>query len=130
MPVNEKYSRKDFTGWDMTANTDMSGIIIEGSCFSHEKPDSQVFPRDMVNTTFVDCNLDNCIIPEGNRVTGGSQRRFKVQNDLNDWLVDDSVRPIKPLDHVALEKLGKPVPRPEDIPAQPVRERIDYMKDR
>lgn len=125
--MSDKYSKKDFTGWDLTANKDMSGLTIEGSCFSHETPDSIVFPEEMTGTIFIDCNLDNCIIPDGNKVIGGSQRRFKVQNDLNDWVVGEDDKPTAIIDHAIFEKYGKTPPRPEDIPAEKVDTKIDWL---
>ncbi len=123
-----KYSDKDFTGWDMSSREDMSNIIIENSCFSHEIPGSTVFPVGMVGTTFIDCNLDNCLVPIGNTVIRGSQKRFECQNDLNDWLVDENCSPTMPVDHLIFEKMGLPIPCPEDIPEDPVCDRIDLLK--
>lgn len=121
------YSNKNFTGWDLTDREDLHDMVIEGSCFSHEKPDSIVFPEKMTGVTFIDCNLDNCFIPEGNKVVGGSQRRFEIQNDLNDWIVDENGEPEKPIDHTIFEKLDLPIPDPADIPDEPVEERIDLL---
>lgn len=95
--ADPKYSNKDFTGQDLTMRTDMSGIIIEGSCFSHETPNSDCFPPDMTGTTFVDSNLDNCIIPPGNVLVRGSNRRFEAQEDGKDYIVDQNNEPVIPL---------------------------------
>lgn len=133
--ADPKYSFKDFTGWDLTANTDMSWIEIEGSCFSHETPDSDVFPVDMSGTTLIDCNLDNCTIPPGNTVLRGTQKRFLVQNDLNDWIVDELNQPIKPIiDEFIFEKFGLPVPTPDQIPEDFLRTEViakaDFEKEK
>ena len=79
------YSHKDFTGRFLGERTDMNGLTIKGSCFSQEKPDTHCFPEDMTGVTFEYCNLDNCFIPAGNTVVEGSQRRYEVQNDGNEW---------------------------------------------
>lgn len=96
--MSEKYSKKDFTGHDLSAETDMFGIEIIGSCFSQESPNRHIFPDEMSGVNFIDCNLDNCFIPEGNTIIRGSHRFFKVQEDGQDWLVDPiTLEPIEPL---------------------------------
>lgn len=92
---SEKYSRKDFTGRDLSHELDMNDITIYGSCFSQEQLDRHIFPEDMSGVTFVNCNLDNCFIPEGNDVVGGSRRRFQVQEDGFDWLLDENNNPVE-----------------------------------
>jgi len=115
--ISEKYSFKDFTGWDLSDRTDMSGIIIEGSCFSHETPDSIVFPSIMTGTTFMACNLDNCFIPPGNTVQNNcSKRRFKIQNDLEDWICDRNNVPVEPVGKKYFLQLGLSID-PASIPA-------------
>lgn len=89
------YSRKDFTGKTLIDKTDMDDLIITGSCFSQEKPDSHIFPENMTGTTLVACNLDNCFIPPGNTVEGGSRNRFLVQEDGYDWIIDENNVPIQ-----------------------------------
>lgn len=82
----------DYTGQLLTDET--AEGVIEASCFSQERPDSRIFPEGMTGVTFLRCNLDNVFIPEGNTVEGGSQRRFMVQEDGYDWLVDENNNPI------------------------------------
>src|SRR3990172_7203377 len=134
MASSERYSFRDFTGHDLTTMIDMSGIVIEGSCFSHEEPDSVVFPPSMTGTTFIDCNLDNCAIPPGNTVIRGSERRFKVQNDLNDWEIDGSNKAVRPVFWQVFVKYGLPLPKPEDIPKDFLRTEVllqaDYDRDK
>ena len=89
------YSNKDFTGRNLSQATDLDGQTIINSCFSQEIPDTHVFPDGMKNVTFINCNLDNCFIPSGNIVQGGSQRRFKVQQDGFDWIVDANNNPVE-----------------------------------
>lgn len=81
------YSHKDFTGRSLVDHDDMDGKTVGGSCFSQEAPDTHVFPAGMTGVTFSYCNLDNCFIPDGNTVVGGSQRRH-ISNADGDWLVD------------------------------------------
>lgn len=90
------YSHKDFTGQILTANEDMNGQTITGSCFAQEAPDTAVFPADLNGVTFISCNLDNCTVPDGNTVIGGNQRRIMTIDGV-DWLVDADNNPISEL---------------------------------
>ncbi len=89
------YAHKDFTGQSLIERDDMNGQAIIGSCFSQERPDTIVFPPDLIGVTFIDCNLDNCTIPDGNTVQGGSRRRILVQGDGFDWIVDADNNPVE-----------------------------------
>lgn len=105
----------------------MNGDII-GSCFSQETPDTEVFPSD-AKIHFINCNLDNCKIPEGCTVEGGSRRRYKVQNDGNDWEIDAENIPTNIIYSDVLYKLGKKIPSPAEIPDDPVLKVVDYMDE-
>ena len=124
---NDVFSGKDFTG---RANQHFDGIsgIIYASCFSQDNPDSHCFPDTMVGITFIKCNLDNVFIPIGNTVIDCSQKRYKVQNDRNDWLIDENNNPVKPMNHKLFTKLGLPIPLPKDIPMSMVEESIDLIE--
>lgn len=122
---SEKYSYGDFTGHCLAERDDMDGIAIYGSCFSQEVPDTESLPKGLNGVTFVACNLDNVLIPPGNTVIDCSQKRFQVQNDGNDWLIDDKGMPEKPVNYRMFEKLALPMPKPEDIPAEKQAERVD-----
>lgn len=84
------YSHKDFTGQSLIDRTDLDGQTITGSCFSHEITDTHIFPDDMEGVTFINCNLDNCFIPVGNFVQGGSQRRFLAIDGVDTFLDIDN----------------------------------------
>lgn len=114
--MSDEFSSQDFTGQLITK--ELSGNIY-GSCFSQELPETEVFPADMTGVTFYNCNLDNCVIPPGNNVVGGSVRRFKVQNDLRDWVIDGTNKPIEVVGKKHWEKLGYSVD-PLDIPLQKI----------
>ena len=91
------YSHKNFTGQYLTQAADLGGQTIIGSCFSHEKPDTVVFPDDMAGVTFIRCNLDNVVIPPGNTLVECQIRRFLAQDDGLDWEVDENNNPLNPL---------------------------------
>lgn len=104
-----------------------NGINIYGSSFAKENPDTMVFSPSMTGVTFYDCNLDNVFIPPGNTVVGGTQRRYLIQNDLNDWLVTAQNIPTMPLNFEAFQQYNLPIPLPINIPLQRVAERIDLL---
>lgn len=60
-------------------------------------------------------------------IKGCSRRKFSVQNDGNDWFVDNLGNPTKPVDFEVFEKYGLPIPDPSDIPAATQEDRIDLF---
>lgn len=120
------YSRKDFTGRTLIEATDLNDQTITGSCFSQETPDSEIFPVGMTGVTFINCNLDNVVIPDGNTLIDCSNRRFQVQNDLNDWEIDHNDEPVKLVNSLVLDKMGIDQPDPASLPDDPVETPIDY----
>ena len=127
--ADDKYSWKDFTGRTLQDTKDLDNKIIFGSCFSQEIPDTKVFPDDMKNVIFVNCNLDNVYIPAGNTVIGSTQRRFKVQTDRSDWFVDNDNKPIKPIDEDKYIELGLSTD-PKDLPKDMMTESIIEKKQK
>lgn len=98
MAINEKYShrswkRQSFTGKDPKEFND-SEIVNAG--FSQNEPFTDVFPALIKGVKFINCNLDNCKIPTGATVEGGTNKHFKVQADGEHWFVDASLKPIAP----------------------------------
>lgn len=91
--ISEKYSYKTMQGYDLTSATDMDNIVIYSSSFYREVPNSVVFPSGLTNTTFIKCNLDNCVIPAGATLIDCSTRKFQAQEDGYDWLLDESNQP-------------------------------------
>ena len=108
--VNEKYSYKAYPYHELSFKdrpaSEFSNTTIIGSCFFQEnKPNSDIFPDGMIGVTFEKCNLDNIYIPFGNVVVGGTKQMLKVQNDLSDWILDNSLKPTEPMDkELRLEK--------------------------
>jgi hypothetical protein len=126
---NDAFSFKDFTKrfgplWFGT----LSGVVY-ASCFLSETPDNHIFSDSMTGVTFIKCNLDNVFIPPGNTVIDCSQKRFKSQNDLNDWLIDGADKPTLPFNYTMFTKLALPMPDPLDIPLVKVDEPVDLIKE-
>ena len=97
----------------------MEGIIIYGSCFSHEIPDTKIFPQGIKNITFINCNLDNVFIVKPDWITVNcTQKRFKVQADARDWEIDSNGKPIKVIGEKDWVMQGYSVD-PLDIPVNP-----------
>ena len=108
--INEKYSRKDFTGKCFTHldKSEFSNTTIIGSCFSQEDTDGNevdIFPTGTNNINFERCNLDNVKIPGGSTLDGMCcNRRFKTQKDGFDWIIDKNTKkPLKPVNEKLFE---------------------------
>lgn len=123
---DDQYSHKDFTGRKLLDAKDLNGITIFGSCFSHEIPDTKVFP-DIEELTLINCNTDNIYIDPKWKIIGCSNRRFQVQTDLMDWEVDKNNKPIKPLQKEEYLKLGLSI-NPIDLPKEPMEKNIIEKK--
>lgn len=113
---DDTFSLRDFTNQNLKSQK-MNGLIIYGSCFSQEIIDNDIFPDGMTGTSFYNCNLDNIFIPPGNTVIGGSQKRFKPENDIRDWEVDNLNQPVKVVSEEAWILLKFSVDK-NDIPVQ------------
>jgi len=101
---------------------------IEGSCFYQDKPYSDVFPPDIKNVVFRNCNLDNCNIPIGATVNGGTNKHYKTMNDQEYWILDKQGNPIEPRDAASFDKCGLSKD-PKDIPVEKIAEPITYTND-
>lgn len=108
MALNEKYSykslkRQSFTGKDPKEFNDSE---IVGAVFSQEEPFTDVFPALISKVKFTNCNLDNCNIPAGATVSGGTNKHFKTQADGEFWIVDKDKKPVEPLKPYRFDKLS------------------------
>jgi hypothetical protein len=117
--LNEKYSykswkRQSFTGKDPAEFNDTE-IVAAG--FGQREPWTKVFPDLMKGVTFRDCNLDNCVIPAGNMVVGGTNKQIKEQPDGEFWIVDKSLHPVEPLKPWKFDEWGLSK-NPADIATQ------------
>ncbi len=123
LPINEKYSFQDFTGKTLTdiPPEEFNNTVIIGSSFFHfNKPNTWVFPENMTGVVFKQCNLDNVYIPIGNFIiTEGNDKstnkKIKTQNDLDDWILDDNLNPLEPMNKEERLKAGVSI-NPLDIP--------------
>jgi hypothetical protein len=113
-------SLKSFSGKLLSANLD-PGATIYALSFSSEEPDTKVFPDTMTGITFLECHLDNVIVPPGNLIVNfytNSPIRYKFQNDLREWIIDDQDKPIKLMNESYWADLGYDID-PANIPATP-----------
>jgi len=96
--INEKYSFKDYTnqlknnpGIDLT---DANGTTIQGTNFHQDAfPFVDMAAMGLTNITFVDCDLDNIIVPESCTMKGCCNRylRQKFNEETQEyeyWLCD------------------------------------------
>ena len=124
--INEKYSFGDFLDKqfkDLPAS-DFNNTTIKGSCFYQQYfVDSDIFPTGMVGVTFENCNLDNVLIPNGNTIVGGCNKKIRVQNDGVDWLLDGALNPVEPVDKKRRLAASESID-PADIPATYILERV------
>lgn len=106
MQINKKYSFKDFSGQSFVDvdPAEFNDTIVKGSCFAHELPYGEsaskrsIFPAGMVNVIFERCNLDNVNVVANNVVAGDcTNKSIQVQNDLEDWILDNAGKPNEPM---------------------------------
>ena len=105
--INEKYSYKDFHFQDLTKAkfSEFEGEIY-GSAFSQREPFTKCFPDKLAKAIFIDCNLNNCIIPEGNEVRGGTHKQIKEQADGEIWIVNELLQPVSPMKPYRFDAAG------------------------
>lgn len=133
--MNEKYSYKDFTHKSFTETDpkEWNDTEVIGSCFYNEKPKSVIFPEGIRGVKFVRCNLDNIVIPKDCTVEGGCNRLIACQKDGEDWLLDEHLNPVEPLNKAAYVKLGlstSPTALPADAKAVSVtQEKRQQLED-
>lgn len=123
---SEKYSFQDFTNQYLREAADLDGSVVVGSCFyqvcSYDfvgDPLRHIFPEDMQEVVFVDCNLDNVYIPPGNTMRGCSHRRIKQMNDREYWFIDENLTPTEPIHKKRLMRLKANV-NPSKIPVEKI----------
>lgn len=130
MAINIKYSYKSFKRKSLLPINviEFNNSEIVGSSFYQEEPYTDVFPNNINGTRFIRCNLDNCNIPSGAIVEGGSNRHIKKQNDQEYWTVGKDLKPIQPMNVSNFVKCGLSY-AVVDIPLTPLSEPITYTND-
>jgi hypothetical protein len=107
---------------------EFNGSEIIGASFYQVEPFTDVFPKDVKNCTLTRCNLDNCNIPSGFTVNGGTNKHIKSQNDGEYWVVDTNNKPISPRDVGKFDACGLSK-SPLNIPATLVAEPVTFTND-
>ena len=130
---NEKYSYGDFSGQRFLEvdPQEFNDSEIVGSCFAQQLPADhagetlpEVFPAAMKGVVFRRCNLDNVLVPPDNTVEPSCcRRRIKMQNDLEDWVLNERGEPVKPVAKKAFLRLGLSID-PRDLPDKPLEEPV------
>ena len=119
------FKRQSFIG---ISADEFNNTEIIGSSFMQEIPYTDVFPANIVNVIFDDCNLDNCNIPKGTTLINCKHRQYKVQNDKEYWLVDKSLNPVVPLKPNRFDVSGISK-NPNDIPTVELKDPITETND-
>lgn len=108
---------------------------IIGSCFYQECDFDDpvvvkdIFPDGMKGVIFRKCNLDNVLVPLGNTVEADcTHKKIKIQNDLEDWILDNSLSPIEPMNKAIFIELGISI-APKDIPSEKMEKSITQQKE-
>ena len=117
--MDDRYMGQDYAGRGIADIEDGANVYM--SCFCHEEPDTAIFREDMTGVTFYNCNLDNVVIPKGNTVIGGTQNRFKRQNDAENWIVDENNEVVEPFEKKRFIMEGRSID-PVSIPDEKLDE--------
>lgn len=119
--MNKKYSYKDFTGKTLigTDLKEWNDTEVIGSCFYNETPNTKVFPDGIKGVKFIKCNLDNVVVPKECTIEGGCHRLIQMQKDGEDWLLDENLNPVEPMNKNDYVKLGLDI-SPAAIPTSSV----------
>lgn len=120
---NDDYSFGNFSNQDLAHFDDLRDMVIYSSQFYWEKPNSRPFPAQATGLTFINCNLDNIVMPPDAIIQNCSQRNFKDQNDGEDWFVDGNGLPTAPINLQLYLDLGVST-NPADIPSHPLSQSI------
>lgn len=119
----------DACGWDLSRSpaeniaaltpAEWAGTI-RNACFGVQEPPQTLLPAglDLATVEFVDCNLDNRLLPAGVQIVGGCHRRVELQTDGADWVCDWATgNPLEPLDVKAYLMAGLSID-PKDLPPE------------
>ena len=145
-PINKEYSRKLFSYHGLTFKNipaeKFNNSIIIGSCFYQEYLEGEheivkdIFPDFMEGVIFISCNLDNVYVNEDNNTilkettSSCSNKIIQVQNDWDDWILDENLNPLEPINKEDRLRAQKSI-SPFDIPSVKwtKEERSQFEKD-
>ena len=130
MKKNAKYSHGSFKRQDLSGvdPAEFNDTEIVGSCFYQDAHHSATLPDKMTGVVFRNCNLDNCIIPAGATVNGGTNKHIQSQKDGEYWIVGVDGSPIEPRDKAKFIDFGISI-APQDLPAEQLDEPITITND-
>ncbi|HHA18179.1 MAG TPA: hypothetical protein ENK70_00540 [Methylophaga sp.] len=117
--INEEYSFKDFTNKDLSS-TLLTGTI-KGSNF-HSDGIDLLFCHIDSDANFVNCNIDNRMLPAKCTQEGCTNKFMEVQNDLEPWIIVDG-SPTEPFRKSEYIRLGISID-PLDIPSTEIEKSI------
>lgn len=137
---DDKWSGKDYTHKSLKDEVIPKGTVIYASCFYQEASEDatkieeiqkHIFPEDMTEVTFYNCNLNNVYIPPHNTVIDpcGRTKLIKVQNDREDWIIDGDLKPVEPVNKKKFLELGLSID-PKDIPKNKLAENICSIREK
>ena len=128
--INERYSYADFMHQNFrdADPREFNDTTIVGSCFYQEvvySPDSlgntppeslvEIFPDGTQDITFQRCNLDNVKLPKNIILINCANKRIRVMNDWDDWILDRDSKPVEPMNKEQRERANLST-SPHDIP--------------
>ena len=118
--MNKKYSYQNFMNKDFLKidAKEFNNSEIIGTCFAQEYNEitkKDIFPKGMIGVKFIKCNLDNVVVPEGNTMEECVNKSIQVQNDNDDWVLDEAGNPTEPISKELRIEKGVSID-PKDIP--------------
>jgi len=129
---NDKFSHSSFKTMIDVDGMELDDTYIQGSCFYQDSaPYSDVFPKlpEGGRCELLDCNVDNCKLPEGYVCTGRTtNKHFLEQKTLENWIVDERLKPIEPVEVAKHVTLGISI-KPSDLPTEKRSEPITVTFD-
>lgn len=131
-PFNTKYSYQAYPCHNVTFKgtpaKEFNNSTIVGSCFYQEASEEatmlsqvqkDIFPDGMTGVVFDKCNLDNVYVDTDKNtiLPSCTYKKIKVQNDWEDWVIGNDLKPIEPTSKEAWLEANVSVD-PKDIPSK------------
>lgn len=115
---SDRYSFQDLT--NAAPLLIPSGTTVYQTVFMPQEPDTVIFDPAMAGVTFIECSMNNTIIPSGNFVKNvyrPAPIRFRHQNDRRYWEIDAENKPVHVISREVWLELGFST-SPADIPTR------------